>query len=47
VRAKKDWPSIKAALKDNVNLAITLYRGSAWTVSRGQARAEQGGKLTA
>jgi hypothetical protein len=40
VRAKKDWPSIKAALKDNVNLAITLYRGSPWTVSRGQAREE-------
>ena len=40
VRAKKDWPSIKAALKDNVNLAITLYRGSPWTVSRGQAQEE-------
>ena len=40
VRAKKDWPSIKAALKDNVNLAITLYRGSPWTVSRGQAPEE-------
>jgi len=40
VRAKKDWPSIKAALKDNVNLAITLYRGAPWTVSRGQALEE-------
>jgi hypothetical protein len=37
VRAKKEWPSIKSALLDNVNIAITLYRGESWTVSRGGA----------
>jgi 3',5'-nucleoside bisphosphate phosphatase len=39
VRAKKDWASIKSALLDNVNIAITLYRGESWTASRTAARA--------
>ena len=30
VRAKKDWASIKKALTDNMNVAITLYRGAPW-----------------
>jgi hypothetical protein len=38
VRCAKDWPSIKAALKDNVNVAITLYRDQSWTDHRDQAR---------
>ena len=39
VRAKKDWASIKSALRDNVNVAITLYRGESWTASRAAAPA--------
>jgi 3',5'-nucleoside bisphosphate phosphatase len=35
VRAKKEWAAIKTALRDNVNIAITLYRGESWTASRG------------
>lgn len=41
VRSRKDWPSIKAALQDNVNVAITLYRGESWTASRALARGER------
>ena len=39
VRARKEWTAIKSALRDNVNIAITLYRGESWTVSRGASRA--------
>ena len=38
VRSRKDWSSLKVALCDNVNLGIMLYRGEAWTASRGRAR---------
>ena len=38
VRARKEWTAIKSALRDNVNIAITLYRGGPWTVSRGASR---------
>lgn len=38
VRRRKDWPSLKTALCDNVNLAITLYRGESWTASRRSSR---------
>jgi predicted metal-dependent phosphoesterase TrpH len=31
IRAKKDWPSISAALKSNVDIAITLYRNGSWS----------------
>jgi PHP family Zn ribbon phosphoesterase len=37
VRSRKDWPSIKAALRDNVDVAITLYRDQSWTQQRAQA----------
>jgi 3',5'-nucleoside bisphosphate phosphatase len=30
VRANKEWPSIKAALRSNVNIAITLFRNGSW-----------------
>jgi predicted metal-dependent phosphoesterase TrpH len=31
IRAQKDWPSISAALRSNVDIAITLYRNGSWT----------------
>jgi hypothetical protein len=31
VRSRKDWPSLKIALCENTNLAITLYRAEPWT----------------
>jgi len=37
VRSRKDWPSLKTALCENVNLAITLYRGESWTDARARA----------
>jgi PHP family Zn ribbon phosphoesterase len=37
----KDWPSIKTALVENVNVAITLYRGESWTASRTRQRRDQ------
>ncbi len=37
VRSRKDWPSLKRALCDNVDLAITLYRGESWPKSRSHA----------
>lgn len=37
VRSRKDWPSLKKALCDNVDLAITLYRGESWPQSRSRA----------
>ena len=30
VRANKEWPSIKAALRSNVDIAITLFRNGSW-----------------
>jgi predicted metal-dependent phosphoesterase TrpH len=30
LRATKDWPSISAALRANVDIAITLYRNGSW-----------------
>jgi 3',5'-nucleoside bisphosphate phosphatase len=39
VRAKKDWTAIKSALLDNLNIAITLYRGESWTAARDNLRA--------
>ena len=30
VRSRKDWRSLRKALLDNVNVAITLYRDGAW-----------------
>jgi hypothetical protein len=30
VRSRKDWPSLRRALLDNVNIAITLYRDEPW-----------------
>jgi 3',5'-nucleoside bisphosphate phosphatase len=30
VRANKEWPFIKAALRSNVNIAITLFRNGSW-----------------
>jgi hypothetical protein len=42
VRAKKDWMSIKSALKDNLNVAITLYRDQSWTTARGRTAARHG-----
>ncbi|MGH9145851.1 MAG: phosphotransferase [Vicinamibacterales bacterium] len=30
IRATKDWPSISAALRANVDIAITLYRNGSW-----------------
>ena len=30
VRARKDWESVKRALRSNVDIAITLYRKGAW-----------------
>lgn len=38
VRSRKDWPSLKTALCDNMNLAITLYRRESWTESRRSRR---------
>jgi PHP family Zn ribbon phosphoesterase len=40
VRSRKDWPSLKVALRNNVNLAITLYREETWVQSRARARGE-------
>lgn len=34
VRTRKEWRAIKAALTDNRNIAITLYRGQSWPESR-------------
>jgi predicted metal-dependent phosphoesterase TrpH len=31
IRATKDWPSISAALRSNVDIAITLYRNGSWS----------------
>jgi hypothetical protein len=33
LRCRKDWPSIKTALTENVDIAITLFRDSAWIAS--------------
>jgi hypothetical protein len=30
LRCRKDWDAIKAALKANVDVAITLYRNGSW-----------------
>jgi predicted metal-dependent phosphoesterase TrpH len=30
VRSKKDWPSIKQALRANVDIALTLFRKDSW-----------------
>jgi predicted metal-dependent phosphoesterase TrpH len=30
VRAEKNWPAVKAALRDNVDVAITLFRSESW-----------------
>lgn len=38
LRSRKDWPSIRRALTDNVRLAITLYRGESWTDARRRER---------
>jgi hypothetical protein len=32
------WTSIKSALKDNLKVAITLYRDESWTAARGRTR---------
>jgi predicted metal-dependent phosphoesterase TrpH len=37
VRSRKDWPSLKTALRHNLNLAITLYRGESWVDARARA----------
>jgi predicted metal-dependent phosphoesterase TrpH len=31
VRAEKNWPAIRAALRDNVDVALTLFRDRSWT----------------
>jgi hypothetical protein len=38
VRSRKTWPAIQAALTDNANIAITLYRGETWPASRARER---------
>jgi predicted metal-dependent phosphoesterase TrpH len=30
VRAEKNWPAIRLALKDNVDIALTLFRNGSW-----------------
>ena len=30
VRAEKTWPAIKDALRQNVDIALTLYRNGSW-----------------
>jgi predicted metal-dependent phosphoesterase TrpH len=30
VRAEKNWPAIRRALKDNVDIALTLFRNGSW-----------------
>jgi predicted metal-dependent phosphoesterase TrpH len=30
VRAEKNWPAIRRALKDNVDVALTLFRNGSW-----------------
>ncbi len=37
VRSRKDWPSLKNALRHNTNLAITLFRAESWLESRARA----------
>jgi hypothetical protein len=36
VRSRKNWASLKTALLRNTDVAITLYRGEAWTDGRGR-----------
>ena len=33
LRAKKDWPSVRAALCENVDIALTLFRKESWAAS--------------
>ncbi len=33
VRAAKSWPAVKAALRSNVDIAITLFRKDSWTTA--------------
>jgi hypothetical protein len=30
VRAEKTWPAVKHALRQNVDIALTLYRNGSW-----------------
>lgn len=33
LRAKKDWPSVRTALRENVDVALTLFRKESWAAS--------------
>jgi predicted metal-dependent phosphoesterase TrpH len=35
VRSDKNWPAIKQALRDNVDVALTLFRNGSWLESSG------------
>jgi hypothetical protein len=32
VRAEKNWPAVRHALRDNVDIALTLFRNGSWAV---------------
>jgi len=48
LRCAKDWPSVRQALRDNVDVALTLFRKEAWNTGTAQAPltdARPGGSL--
>jgi hypothetical protein len=48
LRCGKDWPSVRQALRDNVDVALTLFRKEAWNTGAAQVpltNARPGGTL--
>ena len=48
LRCAKDWPSVRQALRDNVDVALTLFRKEAWNTGTARAPltdARPGGSL--
>jgi hypothetical protein len=37
LRCRKDWPSVRQALRDNVDVALTLFRKESWNAGTAQA----------
>ena len=37
LRCAKDWPSVRQALRENVDVALTLFRKEAWNAGTAKA----------
>ncbi|HEU4689254.1 MAG TPA: hypothetical protein VFS23_12860, partial [Vicinamibacterales bacterium] len=33
VRAEKNWPAVRRALRENVDIALTLFRNGSWAAA--------------